>query len=695
MAGSAENGRPEAGSREIMRALTRAVEKEFETLNPQQRAAALHGEGRALCIAGPGSGKTAVISRRAARLGLVGGAGGPLRGRVLTLAFNRAACREMRERGDSIVGRILKTAGIGEDGPVTGGSGAGVQSETAGLRTDYYTIHGYCYRIVRDYCARHGMRTPGVLDQAGEDALVREAFFEISGGIVGQEILKVFKNYNMREHRVMLPAGDYKVLFKLVKEQYSAMKRRDGVIDFGDMLELALEYLRVDREFRRQVASSYDYVQVDEAQDLSGMQADIVGLISPGNIFFVADDDQSIYGFRGSDPEVVRRLGEDAAVYMLERNYRSKSEITDAASLFIKSNIRRFSKNLTADKGRGGRVVIKAFASELSQGRFAVNRILDCVRKRRTVCVLYRNNAGAAVVLTLLYFALRSEQAGSALRSGQAGSAPGSWKAGSAPGPGQAAGRSPEIREGAGASAARIDGERTGIASVHIAGERTRLSEIPYTRLLYEELKRAEAAYVCGARFRAAVPTPATLYRRLEKSGVVDIIGAETMAGRRKFYVENVKAAVKIIVGNAESCEMIPECAAEIDALGDRGSAGGAAGKTSCGNAGSAAGKTLYGKADSAAGKVDFGKACEGDSGVYFSTIHSAKGLEYDTVIIIDCVKGEIPFGSPAGDALFEERRLMYVAMTRAASELYITYPRRCGKLELEPGEFLEEMREG
>ena len=599
-----EKGREEGLSRRLMR----AVEEEFMTLNPQQRAAAMHGEGRALCIAGPGSGKTAVISRRAARLGLVCG-GGPMRGRVLTLAFNRAACREMRDRGEDIVRRVCGRAGADVDAAL--------------MKTDYYTIHGYCFRVVRDHCAGRGMPVPRVQSPEEENALIREAFFEVSGGRAGDEMLSLFKNYNIRENGVTLPAGDYNVLFRLVRERYSAMKQKIGVVDFGDMLELAALYLRRDAEFRRSVVSAYDYVQVDEAQDLSGMQADIVGLISSRNVFFVADDDQSIYGFRGSDPEVVRRLGEGAAIYMLERNYRSKSEITETASLFIKGNIRRFSKNLTADKGRGGRVAIRAFKDEVSQGMFAVRKILECRRKGRTVCVLYRNNAGAAVVLTLLYFAGGASGNGRCSVAGQCG------------------------KQTVGAPEA---------SGVRITGERTKLSEIPYTALLTGAIKRAEEEEAKRTENRpfANVPLPGTIYRRLEKSGFTDVIGAETMAGRRKFYVENVKAALKIIVGNSRTAGEILLHAAAID---------------------------------------EFGDARDG-TGVFMSTIHSAKGLEYDTVIIIDCVKGEIPFGSPSGDALSEERRLMYVAMTRAGSELYVTYPRRCGKLEFMPGEFLDELKE-
>ncbi|MBR5060231.1 MAG: ATP-binding domain-containing protein, partial [Clostridia bacterium] len=150
------------------------------------------------------------------------------------------------------------------------------------------------------------------------------------------------------------------------------------------------------------------------------------------------------------------------------------------------------------------------------------------------------------------------------------------------------------------------------------------------------------------------VPLPKDVYKQLEKSGLVDVLGAETMAGRRKYYVENVKAALREIVERSVSGKEIMEHAAAVDAFGSG----------------------------------------DGSSGVYMSTIHSAKGLEYDAVMIIDCVKGEFPFGSLSGDALSEERRLLYVAMTRAAGDLYITYPRRCGRLELLPGEFLEELKD-
>ena len=582
--------------------LQRAVNEEFAALNAQQRAAAMHDQGRALCIAGPGSGKTAVISRRAARLGLVRG-GGPLQGRVLTLAFNRAACREMKNRSETVVRRICERAGLGPEA-------------SRGIKTDHYTIHGYCFKLVRDYCGGHGLKIPRVLEPDEEDRLIREAYREITGGNAGDVTVALFKDYCSGEMRVSLPSGDCKTVFPLVRERFSAVKKELCAVGFGDMLEEALRYLRADKVFRDTTVSAYDYVQVDEAQDLSEKQADVIGLISSGNVFFVADDDQSIYGFRGADPEVVRRLGEGAAIYMLETNYRSKSEITGAASRFIRSNVMRFPKNLTSDKGKGGRVIIKAFENEVSQAVFTVDRIIKYRREGRSVCVLYRNNAGAPLVLTLLYFAV------------------------------------------SGARDRRGDGRITG---VHITGEKTLLSEDPYAAALSASIIKAEEERRRMVRdaqkFRLPVekvPLPKDVYKQLEKSGLVDVLGAETMAGRRKYYVENVKAALREIVERSVSGKEIMEHAAAVDAFGSG----------------------------------------DGSSGVYMSTIHSAKGLEYDAVMIIDCVKGEFPFGSLSGDALSEERRLLYVAMTRAAGDLYITYPRRCGRLELLPGEFLEELKD-
>ncbi len=558
-------------------------------LSGEQYSAVMHGEGRALCIAGPGSGKTRVIALRAARLACEmaekrAGAKGP-GGVVLTLSFNRHACGEMKERGEGFLKR------------------AGVPDNTA----RFSTVHAYCYYLIRRRLELRGEAPPAVLEQAETEDILRRLYKGITGADASKDVLKELKrsvcgtekNFIEREidakrRRFLSIADDVAVL-------YAETKRRLGVIDFDDMLAEAARILKSDEEFLAETRRAFLFTQVDEAQDLSAVQAEIIELISEGNIFYVADDDQSIYGFRGAEPDILKGLGA-RSVYMLERNYRSNSEIVEVASRFIRGNEGRFGKRLSAHKGAGGSVTLMRFADIEKQADFAVAKMLECAAKGRSACVLYRNNASAVMVLTKLFFAEKK--------------------------------RKIEILP-------------------KVGGERVRFGESGFTRAVAEMIRCEEDEYL-DRKGPGVIPGAGSIYRRLEKRGAIGSVMAAVGAGRRALYAAALERAARIIAGKAVTGDVFERLVSEIDAF-----------------------------------------ETDGPSLVNLSTVHSAKGLEYDTVIVIDCVKGEFPSGEGKGEnAMREERRLMYVAMTRAKSELVIAYPSRCGNLIFEAGSFVRELEE-
>lgn len=571
---------------------------ELSSLTKDQLSAVMHDRGGALCIAGPGSGKTRVISLRAARLwalygGLENDGGSGSRGRddgcsgvVLTLSFNKPACEEMKARGLEYIKRL-------------GGS-----EDTKAAA--FYTVHAYCYRLVREYLKLKGLPIPRVLDPGETSEIIEKLYGEMTGGgRLPQSEMKMLKNYIVTEN--MEADFDFgglgKDLAKEIRKNYGLRKERMGVIDFGDMLGLSLKYLRSDRDFLNRTRSAYIFTQVDEAQDLSTMQAEVVKLISNGNVFYVADDDQSIYGFRGANPGTVRSLRERGGqfkTYMLEKNFRSTGDIVNLSSWFIRANEDRFDKRISASRERGGKVSLRYFSDTTAQALFCAELIKKRAKQKRSICVLYRNNASGLPVGTALFLSL---------------------------------------------------GKRDNLRPL-VKGEKILFGELDYTRFLYRALKEKEGGRPLARLFSKL---PGDIYRDMKKTGEADMIAARAFGGRRPFFRESAVTAAEYLLEKAVSADDFLRLTEGVDSFLESGD----------------------------------------DPSVSFSTVHSAKGLEYDTVVIVDCVEGEFPFGDiRREEQVREERRLMYVALTRAKNEVVLTYPGKCGKLELTASRFIDEIED-
>ncbi len=548
---------------------------EFSKLNHNQKNAVLHGKGRALCIAGPGSGKTRVITMRAMKL--LGDYGDEAIGRgsgvVLTMAFNTAAGAEMRERAEVFSGRFFDR-----------------DAEKMMKLADFSTIHAYCYRIILAYAREKGKRPPRVLSDEVRENLLGEIYKRLSGArFAGADTIRRISRYVSSENYSGGEEND--PLTERIKAEFSKVKRRDNAVDFDDMQKDALLRLKEDEGFRKRVGARYTFYQVDEAQDMSPVQREIVELVAGGNVFFVADDDQSIYGFRGANPELLKSLATDGATlskYMLTENYRSGDEIVNLASAFIGGNRVRFGKRLSA-LNRGGKIAIETFSTAESEARAAAALILSEHRRGRSVCVLYRNNASGMLPIIMLYIASRLHKMN--LR--------------------------PLVR-----------------------GDFVPLSDLLPLRRFADKIQSGE--------------TPREALKRLENSRELDLVlFTEDVKGKRRFFEETVRSSIKALAEKTGSKESFIGLAREADA---------------------------------------FVRSDTPDPCVCFSTVHSAKGLEFDTVMVVDCVKGEFPTTIDIGKTVEEERRLMYVAMTRAKSKLVISYPRQIGKMQLCASAFFVEI---
>jgi DNA helicase-2/ATP-dependent DNA helicase PcrA len=327
----------------------------------------------------------------------------------------------------------------------------------------------------------------------------------------------------------------------------------------------------------------FDYIQIDEAQDLSEKQYDLLKLLRTNNIVLVADDDQSIYGFRGAKPDLLfdfEHAYHNCKRFLLEENYRSDYIITGISSEIIKSNKTRFKKNFYTRNIRSGKIILKRFSDTEKQAAETSKLILSNYQAGKSVCVLYRNNASLICPLVSLIM--------------------------------------------------DINRRKKDFPDVVIKGELPDAKEIDLIFDIFcdvnDDIHTAEL--------------------KIFNYG---------FSGKRRFHINCLKSAA-MILGNSFHTELSL--------------------------------KKLYEQIKN----IGLVKSEKNTGKIFFSTIHSAKGLEFDTVIVIDLVEGELPsVDSKDESAIEEERRLAYVAITRAKSKVYMFYPEKNFKTIQKKSRFLDE----
>ena len=351
-------------------------------VNPSQQEAITFGEGPALVLAGPGSGKTLTITRRVDEL--IRGRGADPR-QILVITFTRAAALEMRERYfalakerlpvafgtfHSVFLKILRTSGA---------------CRTEDIITEDKKLH-LVIQILRE------------LNVSGEDEkdLALEAAAQIS--LVKNEQIPLEHYYSP-----VLPDEAFRTLCR----RYDRMLRDAGLLDFDDILVRCRELLLARPDILKGWQERFAWVLVDEFQDINALQYEILCLLAApqNNIFAVGDDDQSIYRFRGAKPEIMQRFKKDhpeAAVIELEENYRSAPQIVDAARRVIGCNENRFEKKTVCAGPSSGEVTLTEFPDPDREYDWICGRIKDALGEGRSadeIAVLFRTNAGGRAAL--------------------------------------------------------------------------------------------------------------------------------------------------------------------------------------------------------------------------------------------------------------------------------------------------------
>ena len=628
----------------------------LEDLNPAQREAVLTTEGPLLVIAGAGSGKTRVLTRRIAHLLAAVGAKPP---EILAITFTNKAAAEMRERVEQLVGPPARACWV-------------------------MTFHAACGRILRREAQRLGYKSNfTIYDTADQLRLVKQCLEELERDpkrFTPRGILSQISNAkNQLIGPVEYASRVASFYDQTVADAYELYQKRlfaANAVDFDDMLFLTVDVLERFPEAREKWQKAFRYILVDEYQDTNHAQYRFLQLLAEkhSNVFAVGDPDQSVYGFRGADIRNVLEFEKDfpgAREIALEQNYRSTNNILQAANAVIRHNRERKDKNLWSELGEGDPVRVVEVEDEHSEARYVAAEIAMLVEEGysgREIAVFYRTNAQSRVLEDVL------------VRQGIAYQVIG----------GPRFYERAEVKDLV-AYLQVIDNPFDALSLLRIANRPRRgIGDSTLSRLmtfadqaeitLWEAMDRAEQAGVgtapqkALASFRTMIQSlmsaaqehevPELIERVLEQSGTIEALQAERTIesqGRIENLQELVSLAREWQEQNTE-----PTLSSFLQEV------------------------SLYSDQDTIRGEASL---------VTLMTLHNAKGLEYRAVYLIGMEEGIFPHSrSIEEQGVEEERRLAYVGMTRAMERLTLMHASSRmlygGRSYNLPSRFLDELPE-
>ncbi|MGA8576871.1 MAG: DUF3553 domain-containing protein [Candidatus Cybelea sp.] len=610
---------------------------ETEILNDAQLAAVRQSDGPVLIFAGAGSGKTRVLTHRIAHL-LEDLRVAPER--ILAVTFTNKAAGEMKSRLQRMVGPTARDLWVG-------------------------TFHSMCVRILRRDGSRIGVgRSFAVIDDSDQRQLVKEILDDLdyderqlSPGACLAEIDKAKNALIWPEQYAQTQTSFAGERIANVYTEYQRRLAESNSLDFDDLIVRTIDLLERDKETREKYQHRFEYVLVDEYQDVNAAQYRLVALLAGyhGNVTVVGDDDQSIYSWRGSDYRMILRFEEDfpgAKTFKLEENYRSTGRILEAANNLVANNRSRAPKRLFTSRGEGEAITLYPAATERDEARYVVEKVKSMVRDGsayRDFVALYRTNAQSRVfeeallaegipyrvvggvgfyarteikdVVAYLRYIVNSSDALAFKRIVNV--------------PRRGIGQQTLAALVQSANAARVSvGEAIFSSDLLRAAVPKKLKELERFAELINELRRvAESGGVADI-----------LVAVMERSGYVRELQAEDTHDARA-RLENLSELLGV--------------AREYEATDDAPS--------------------LAGFLANVALVSDLDALDEDASYVTLMTLHSAKGLEFPNVFLTGLEEGVFPHSRTLTEPaeVEEERRLAYVGITRAVDRLFLTYAAR------------------
>lgn len=616
----------------------------YDTLNEQQKEAVLHTEGPLLILAGAGSGKTRVLTHRIAYLIEEKGIN-PWN--ILAITFTNKAAGEMRERVDNLVGFGSESIWVS-------------------------TFHSMCVRILRRHIDLLGFDTNfTIYDTDDQKTLMKDIckLLQIDTKIFRERSLLAAisqaKNELVTPEEFRIRAqGDFsRQKIASVYEEYEKQMRANNALDFDDLLVKAVQLFQTQADVLDYYQERFRYIMVDEYQDTNTVQFELVRLLSAKyrNLCVVGDDDQSIYKFRGANIRNIldfEQVFPDAKVIKLEQNYRSTSNILNAANAVIRHNHGRKDKTLWTDNGEGDKINVRQFDTAFDEAEYIVGDIRERVESGKAAyndhAILYRTNAQSRmfeekfvtanipykIVGGINFYARREIKDLLAYLK--------------------------TIDNGRDDLAVRriinVPKRGIGLTSINRVQEYASGREIGF----YEALRAVDlipnigrgasklesfVALIEHFKTDAKELTISELMQEiLEETGYIESLkeeGSEEAESR----IENIDELISKITAYEETCEDRDEPA------------------------------TLNGFLEEVALVADIDSLDESNDYVVLMTLHSAKGLEFPHVYLAGMEDGIFPsymtITADDPEEVEEERRLCYVGITRAEEELTLTCARR------------------
>ena len=359
-------------------------QKYAQHLSAQQWSAVTATEGPVLLLAVPGGGKTTVL---VLRLGYMTECCSISPDHILTLTYTVAATRDMAARYRQIFGEACSCP-------------------------EFRTINGICAKIIYHYGRLIGKQAFQLLaDEKRIAAVFGEIYRNVHGEYAGEaEIREIrqavtyVKNMMLDEEEVKRYAKGLSFDLETILGQYNLFLRQQNLMDYDDQMVYALMILKRSPDMLRFFRDTYRYICVDEAQDTSRVQHEIIKLLAKGsdNLFMVGDEDQSIYGFRAAYPDALLQFEGDhagAKVLLMESNYRSNAKIVNAAANFVEKNLLRHEKHMRPTRPEGAKIRFVQLSGRGAQFTWLAKALEDV---RTETAVLYRDNESLLPLADLL-----------------------------------------------------------------------------------------------------------------------------------------------------------------------------------------------------------------------------------------------------------------------------------------------------
>jgi DNA helicase-2/ATP-dependent DNA helicase PcrA len=615
-------------------------------LNPEQQIAVDHGigdpqgPGPLLVVAGAGSGKTAMLAHRVAALILAGA--DPKR--IMLATFSRRAAAELGRRVERLLARRLAP-------------------EAAQAATPAYagTFHAIGARLLREYATRLGLDPQFTVHDREDSAdLMNWARHEAGLGDIAMKLRFPTKATCLAIYsRVVNARGELKTVLgksfpwvaaheaplRVLFQSYVEMKQRQNVLDYDDLL-LYFAQMLSEPVIAREIAGRFDHLLVDEYQDTNALQGEIVLRLRPEGrgLTVVGDDAQAIYSFRAATVRNIldfpRAFDPPALIVTLERNYRSSGAVLAAANAVIALAPERFTKNLWTDRAAGALPLLITVADDADQARFVATRVLanrEAGASLKSQAVLFRaSHHSAALELELTRRNVPFVKYGGLKFLDAA-----------------------HVKDAV-ALMRFAENPRDRVAGFRVAqllpGVGPKIAETIVAAAAADDGFAAMATLSPPARARAGFPAFADLMRRLAARAapwpaeIADAVAwlsplIETRYDDARVRMGDLEALERIAAGFPSRERFLSELALDPpDKTSD-----------------------------------EAGPPLKDEDYLILSTIHSAKGQEWRSVFVLNCVDGCIPSDLATGSSeeIEEERRLLYVAMTRARDELALIVPQR------------------